>query len=281
MKNIIFFWLLLVFSNFITAQNTEEKFLLTTNTNNYGVSSLQLLDPYLSPLVYNGLGIRYDHEVSRYLSINNNSLSRKQNLSYVGGLALNPSGSASMMYAAFNYDFAIFHHFTSINGLKLMAGGSWDVDFGYKMISRNINNPVNIDLATNLNFSGVAKYDIRLFKRNLGLQLTVQSPMIGCMFVPRGGASYYEMFDLHNLDNTLHFSTLHNKQGINGTISCIIPLKTITLNLGVKYQGLKYAANDMVFKRNEFSFLIGTRFDVIKFSGRNKKAPSNFISINQ
>jgi len=255
--------------------------LLTTNVDKLSISSQNLLDPYLSPLVYSGLGLGYDHSESRYFSTANNSLSIKRNLSFVGGLFLNPTKSASMMYGAVNFDYGLFHHFPSFNGFKIMVGGSWDVDFGYKMIARNINNPVNIDLATNFNISGVAKYDIRLFKRIVGLHLGAQTPLLGCMFVPRGGASYYEMFDLWNLDNTIHFSSLHNKQGVRADISCTVPFKTFTLNWGVKYKGLKYTANEMVFKRNSVSLFIGTRFDIIKFAGSNKKAPRNFISITQ
>lgn len=271
----------LILCDFVGAQAIEQKYLLSTNTNNYALSNLDLLDPYLSPLVYNGLGLSYNHEDNRFLSIQNNSLSVYYKFDLVGGFTLNPTNTASMMYAGINSEYGMFQHFQPINGLRLMAGGSWDVDFGWKMIARNINNPVNIDLATNFNLSGRAKYDVQLFKRVFGLQLSVQTPMIGCMFVPREGASYYEMFDLWNLDNTLHFSSLHNKRGIKGDISCTVPFRRFTLYVGVKYNELKYTANDMVFKRNELSLLIGSRFDMIKFSGKNNKAPNNFISTNK
>jgi len=281
MKKNIFPFLFLLFSNLMTAQQADENFLLTTQSNRVGVSTLKLLDPYLSPLVYSGMAIRFDEEKSRFLSVSTNSLSIQQHFNLIGGMSLNPAKTSSMLYAASYYDFGIYHHFPSVYGVRLMAGGSWDVDFGYKMIARNINNPVNIDLATNFNFSGIAKYDIRLFKRVVGLQLRAQAPVLGCMFVPRGGASYYEMFDLWNLDNAIHFSSLHNKQGISGDIFCVVPFKNFTLNFGVKYNGLAYKANDMVFKRNEFSFVMGSQFDVIKFSGRNKIAPRNFINVNK
>ncbi|MEI7502308.1 MAG: DUF3316 domain-containing protein [Paludibacter sp.] len=282
MKKNFFFVLLLILSIFINAQSVDEKkYLLSTNTTTFGISTLDLIDPYLSPLVYNGLGIRYDHESIRFLSTANKKFSLQNNLKFVGGIALNPTSTASMTYAGMNYQLGTNYHFQPIKGLRLIAGGFWDFDLGTKMISRNINNPVNVDLATNLNLSGVANYNVPFCKRVFGLQLAVQTPLMGCMFVPLAGASYYEMFDLGNLSNTTHFSSLHNKRGLSGTFSVDVPFKTHTLHVGMRYQGLKYTANEMVFERNELSLLIGTRFDAVTFAGRNNKAPNNFISTNE
>ena len=279
MSKNIFLIIILHISFNIAAQSTDEKkFLLTTNTNTFGISTLSLLDPYLSPLVYNGLGIRYDHEAIRFLSPENMLFSLQNNLTFVGGIAFNPSYTASMTYAGMNYQLGTNYHFRPINGLRLRVGGFWDFDLGSKMIARNINNPVNIDLATNLNLLGVVNYNLPFCKRILGLQLSVQTPLLGYMFVPLAGASYYEMFDLWNLSNTTHFSSLYNKRAINTTFSVDVPFKTHTLHLGMRYEGLKYKANDMVFERNELSLLIGTQFDVITFAGRKNKPPKNFIS---
>lgn len=281
MKRNISLWLLLLLSIYINAQTVDKKkYLLTTKTNTIGISTLSLIDPYLSPLFYSGLGIRYDHKASRFLSLENTRFSTQNKINFVGGLTINPTNTASMTYVGINLDKGLYYHFQQAKGLKLVAGGSWDIDFGYKMVARNINNPVNINLATNLNLSGAAKYDIQMPKRKLKLELAFQSPLLGCMFVPKSGASYYEMFDLWNLSGTTHFSSLHNKRGIQSTFSVDVPFNRTTLHLGVRYETIKYIANEMVFKRNEFSLLIGSKFDVATFAGRKKTAPSNFISTN-
>jgi hypothetical protein len=41
---------------------------------------------------------------------------------------------------------------------------------------------------------------------------------------------------------------------------------------------LKYSANEMVFKHDEFTLVIGKTFDVASFAGRKNIAPQNFIS---
>jgi len=41
---------------------------------------------------------------------------------------------------------------------------------------------------------------------------------------------------------------------------------------------LKYAANNMVFRRNITSFQVGATYDLVLFGGRKHPAPAGFIS---
>ena len=206
-------------------------------------------------------------------------MQRSENL--VVGIALNPSNSASMIYTGLNYSCGLHYHFRPIKNLQLLTGGLLDFDCGFKYLERNVNNPINVDLSTNINLSGFAMYNIYFMRRNMSFQMSVQSPILGCMFVPMGGASYYELFELGNLSGTTHFSSLHNKQGIHGTLTVDIPFNKCVWRFGFGYKGLKYAANEMVFNRNEMSLLIGKTFDIAVFAGKKNKAPSNFISTNE
>jgi len=282
MKKNIFLSILFLISSFLYAQtDTGQKYLLTTKTNTLGMTMLNLIDPYLSPLPYSGIGFIYNHESSRFLSLQNTNVSMQSKTNVVAGLALNPAFTASMTYLGLNYGWGRQYHFRPLKDLQVRAGGLWDIDFGFKSVLRNVNNPVNIDIATNLNLTGVAIYDIATRNKLLKLRLDLSTPVLGCMFVPRGGASYYELFELGNLAGTTHFSSLHNKRGIHGILSVDIPFNHSVWRYGISYQGLKYSANEMVFKRNEISIIVGTTFDVITFAGRKNRAPANFISTDE
>lgn len=282
MKNILFGIGIWFFALNVFAQDTEEKkYLLTNNANSIGISTLSINDPYLSPLTYSGVGVRYNHENRRFLSTDNLNLSEQNKLSFLGGMTMNPAFTTSMTYLGLSYSWGMHYHFRPMNGLLLLAGGNCELDLAVKNIARNVNNPANVDLATNLNLSGVARYDIPTRKRTMQLQLAVQSPLFGCMFVPRGGASYYEMFELWNLSDAVHFSSLHNKRGIETNLMLQIPFNLSTLRFGLGYNGLKYSANEMVFRRNEISLLIGSTFDVATFEGKKNRAPKNFMSTNE
>lgn len=280
-KNLLFF--LLCFISFsISAQNNEEqKYLLTSNTNLFRLSSIHLKDPYLSPLEYTGIGLGYNNQKRRYLSKNNTNISMQSAENLLVGSALNPAGSATMIYLGMNYSWGLHYHYKQFNRLKILIGGLYDIDLGFKFKTHNVNNYLNVDLATNLNLSGVAMYDIIFFQRVLRFQLAVQSPVIGYMFVPKAGASYYEMLQLGNLSGTTHFSSLYNKRGIQGTFSIDIPFRQSIWRIGLSYHGLKYSANEMVFIRDEMSLMIGTTLDIATFAGRKNNAPKNFISTNE
>jgi hypothetical protein len=282
MKKFVWVLLAISLSSVMSAQSfDDQKYLLTTKTNTFGISSLRFLDPYLSPLIYSGSGIDFNHESRRFLSLSNTNISIQSKYYLVTGVADNPAHTASMFYFGANYSWGMHYHFRPAKGIQLLAGASWDLDFGFKDVMRNINNPVNLDLATNLNLSGLARYDIPLRRTTLRLQLAVETPVLGWMFVPVAGASYYEMFELGNHSNLSHFSSVFNKRGINPKFTVDIPFSHSVWRFGLSYHELKYKANDLVFKRSGLSLLAGTTFDVISFAGRKKRAPQNFISTDE
>ena len=281
MKKILIFTLTIFIYSLVAAQNADEKkYLLTNKTNTFGISTLGFLDPYLSPLTYNGLGVNYNYQTSRFLSLKNTNISIQTRFNMETGIALNPQITSDMLYIGANYGWGLQYHFAPVHGFRFLAGGLWDLDFGLKDVERNINNPVNLDMSTNLNLTGLAKYDISLRHKTLKLQLTLQTPILGYMFVPKAGASYFEMFELGNLTDAFHFSSLYNKRGLNSVFTIDVPFNRTVWRVGIKAFDMRYEANNMVFNRTEFSFLIGTTFDTFNFSGRRNKAPANFISPN-
>ena len=265
----------------LSAQNNvEPKYLLTTKSCSLGFSMLSFIDPYLSPVVYSGSGLTYVSDSRRYFSKNNDLYSSQSRFRILGGSMLNPTSTSEMIYLGINYGWGANYHFRLNDNLRILTGGLLDVDVAFKDISRNINNPVNLDLATNLNFTGLLLYDIHLKKRTLQLQVAIQTPIAGYMFVPFGGASYYDMFELGSLTDAFHFSSAYNKRGLDQTYTVNVPFNSITWRLGVRLHNLKYKANELVFKQSGVSFIVGASFDVITFGGRKRTAPANFISTN-
>lgn len=123
-----------------------------------------LLDNYLSPLTYDGIGFRYDYSSRKYLSPNNLKLSRENQFNINIAVTENPAKTSNISYLGMDYSWGLHYHFRPAKNVQLLAGGLWDIEFGLKANSRNQNNPMNIDLATNLNFSGMAIYDTRILK---------------------------------------------------------------------------------------------------------------------
>lgn len=279
MKKLSLFVLMLILTFNVSAQNdADQKYVLTSSSNQFGITSLNILDPYLSPLVYSGVGIKFEHAERRFFSPENTKLSMEGKIKALAGMTFNSNNTASMSYLGANYGWGMHYHFQVLDNFQVLAGGTADAIFGFKSNARNVNNPINLDMATNLNLSGIARYDFKTRRRTLRLSYALEIPVLGCMYVPYGGASYYEMFGLGNLSDAFHFSSLHNKLGSSGSLMLDVPFKHSTWRFGINTSKLKYQANNLVFKQNEYSLMIGCKYDLHIFSGTKTPAPSNFIS---
>lgn len=277
-KTISLFILSLFFVFSFSQQTTDKKYSLIAGTENASVSLLSFVDPYLSPLTYSGFGVGYEHIERKYFNPENKNYSMQGKLNALMGIALNPAYSAAMTYIGGAYSWGAFYHYRDLKDLLILAGTTADTQFGFKSNMRNVNNPINVDAAINLNVAAIIRYDFQLKRRKMRLNYELESPIMGCMFVPLAGASYYEMFELWNLDDAVHFSSLHNKLGLKSAISVDYFMKRSTLNFGFSNQKLLYEANNMVFKQNVFSFTIGYKYDFYLFKGKENSAPTNFIS---
>ena len=278
MKLITSIGLLLCSVSLFSQNNDISKYRLINTSDRLGISRVELLDPYLSPLEYSGIGINYEHTGQKFFSTENTNLSMEGKIKASAAYSTNPQQTAAMMYMGAAYSWGMFYHFRPASRLQLLAGGTADIGIGYKYLPRNVNNPVNVDLATNLNIAGKVRYDIPFHRWPVRLNYEIEIPVLGYMFVPQMGASYYEMFELGSFSNAFHLSSLHNKLASYKKLIFDFPFKHSTFRLGVDMAKLKYKANDMVFTQNSFSLQIGLKYDLYIFSGRKKLSPDNFIS---
>lgn len=288
MKRYYVFIMLVVFSISAEAQQvkehldvqqvTGEKYLLKHVVNDFGISMVEMHDPYLSDLKYIGTGMRLDTYINRFFTPDNLNLSYIMKLSLLTAVMSNPRRTSAMTYAGINFAWGTLYHYRWSDALHFLGGGDLSIDFASRANLRNQNNPASMDLATNLNAKLGVKYFIPTKKRVMQLQAMMEFPVAGIMFVPSPGLSFYQMFDLGEFSDTFHFSSFHNRQSFSSLISIIIPWKKTTTRVGIRSENLKYKAHNHVYIRKEYSLIIGTSFDMFKFSGRKVKVPDAFIS---
>jgi len=275
---------------FLILLNSTLLFSQTENTPKYklksayevlGISTVNILDPYLSPINYTGAGFNYEHATQQLFSSENTRLSMESKLDAMTAYSNNPENTAAMIYAGIDYSWGMYYRFKPVTGLQVLTGADMALDFGFKYLSRNVNNPINIDLWSDLNLKAKLNYLLPLRRCPIRINYELEIPFVGCMFVPQAGASYYEMFGQGNLSDTFHFSSLHNKSGQRSKLSLDFPFRHSTWQIGFNVSGLKYKANDLVFKQNRFTFQLGWKYDFFVFSGRKNTAPDNFIGIDK
>ncbi|MEA4935712.1 MAG: hypothetical protein VB102_03615 [Paludibacter sp.] len=273
--------ILLLFSGFqyTDAQTKQRELYALTNVYHHaGFVALKITDPYLSVLEYSGVGFQYESTASRFFNPANPVLASSARISGLAAMTVNPRSTASVTWLGANVSWGVQYYYRNFEDVLLLGGANVDVDFAYKMNSRNVNNPINIDLATNLNLTLGGRYYIHTKNRILQLNAGVEFPVMGCMFVPYPGFSYYEMYSTKMYMDAVHFSSLHNKQGLKQFFSIDIPFRYSTWSFGVGKNDLKYTADSQVYSYSDFTFVIGISYDMIGFSGRKANVPDFFIS---
>jgi hypothetical protein len=263
----------------VNAQVDGRNLMALTNVYHHvGIEAIEIVDPYLSVMNYSGVGIRYEYLFGRFFNPENTKLSSNGRLSGIAATTMNPRSTASVSFMGVNAAWGMQYYYRKFEDLLILGGANVDIDFAYKMNSRNVNNPVNIDLATNLNLTIGGRYFIYTKKRTIQLNAGLEFPVMGCMFVPYPGLSYYEMYSTKSYKEAIHFSSLHNKQGAKLYFTFEIPFNYSTWSFGVRKQDLKYKADNQIYSYSAYAFLIGISYDLIRFSGRKVSVPELFIS---
>jgi len=252
---------------------------LSTATHRVGLSWVQINDPYLSSLQYAGMGLRLELLEQRYLRAGDDRFSMLNRLSGLAAVTMNPASTAQMETVAGAYAFGLRYHYRGIEQLVLLAGANIEADFGVRVNSRNVNNPVNLDIAANLNATLGARYLLPTRRRTLQFDAHTELPFAGVMFVPYPGLSYYELYLSKQLSEAVFFSSFHNRQGAKWSLSVDVPLRRSTLHAAWRYHHTKYQGSGPVFRFDEHSILLGITYDLFRSAGRTRQFPSNYIRV--
>ncbi len=257
-----------------SAQATVSDSTLLNNIWAFGIGEIELYDSYLSPAIYSGLNYTWDATHGAFYKTSNNRVSWQNRNSFCYSTAYNPAYSAAYNYVSGSIGYASYYHFRPVTKLVIMTGGLLNAEGGVKYNSRNVNNIASGDINLTLYASVITRYNLKINKFHMGMQYELLTPIIGVMFVPEFGHSYYEMYENlpNGLDQIIHFSSFHNKQGIKGNLALDFILSGITLRVGMAHNYQYWHANNLYFSQNQINFNIGTVVDLQLFGG--KKAQS-------
>lgn len=209
------------------------------------------LDTYLSNEKYRGTQLEFISSVLRPSAKHPITYS----LTHEGAIADTHNRADNASEIAGHYDFAygIMRHWcimgdesstsnslsltsTKERSLHLYAGGFGETFLGFCYNTRtNANNPAQGYAALNIGPQVMAKYHFPLFKRYLTLTYEARIPLLGIMFSPNYGQSYYELFCEGNYDHNVLFSSIVTFQ-LRHQLSLDIPIRQNTA-LRIGYMG--------------------------------------------
>ena len=123
-----------------------------------------------------------------------------------------------------SYNWSGYHSFGIGKRLKLLAGAQIQLEGGALYNLSNSNNPVSVKLRTALAASGMAIYHFPVFGNDWVARYQLDIPLVGVMFTPEFGQSYYEM-SLGHLGKIASLTHPLNNPSWRHMLSLDIPLQ--------------------------------------------------------
>lgn len=185
----------------------------TARTLLFGVGRTNQFDTYLSPMEYTGLQVSFLIGSERMTRMAKHHISFQSTFFGAYTSTENPAGTADYIGGRLAYDAGWHYNYSPLSNLNLKGGLLVGTDLGFLYNSRNGNNPAQGRFSIDLSLSAGADYSFSL--RRLPMQVHYQAdlPMIGLMFSPEFGESYYEI----------------SQQGVGHDIICAHPGNALSL----------------------------------------------------
>ena len=174
----------------------------STSANIIGVGSSRILDTYINQEKYSGIGFTYLYIKERARSERrwNSIIEHEIDLSSTK----DRSKDNQMIEGNYYLYWGLYRHWQLFGDrLLLQAGGLANANLGFLYDTTTSNNPAQGRLSLNIMPSAVATYRFPLFGQQFAMRYELNVPLVGVMFSPNYGQSYYEIFNRGNYDHNI------------------------------------------------------------------------------
>lgn len=195
-----------------------------TRATMYGVGVTNVFDTYLSPQEYKGIDFRISHESIRMTKLFDGNVSAQNFFQADIGYSHNRADNNNTFSGLVNWTYGLHYQFRLTDNFKLLAGGLFDVNGGFVYNLRNTNNPASARAYVNFDASGMAIWHVKIKRYPMVLRYQANLPVLGLMFSPHYGQSYYEIFSLGNSSGVVQFTSLHNQPSLRQMFSIDFPM---------------------------------------------------------
>ncbi len=236
----------------------------------YGAGFTNILDTYLSPAEYTGPELRLMRESMRMTQWMNGNVSRQTLFQANLSLTENRAGTGTTMAGMVNWNYALHYQFRLSENLKVLAGPMLDLNGGFVYNMRNSNNPAQAKAYANLAASGMVIYRFRIGNYPLVARYQANLPLMGIMFSPEYGQSYYEIFSLKHGGKNVLFTSLHNQPSLRQLLTIDFPISTVNMRFGYMCDIQQAKVNHLKSHWWSHAFMLGFVKNFYVFKGKNQ-----------
>lgn len=249
---------------------------LTVRCVQYGIGHSNILDTYLSTQEYKGIDFRTSRETMRMTNIGKGNVSVQNFLQADFSFGKNRVDNNNTLAGMVNWNYGLHYQFKLSDNFKLLAGGLGDTNLGFIYNLRNSNNPASLRAYINLDASAMAIWHFHIKRTALVLRYQLNTPILGVMFSPEMGESYYEIFSLGHYSGTIKLTSLHSQPSLRQFLSLDIPIGQQQIRLS--YLGDLQQSHVNNIKTHSYShvFMIGFVKRLYKLSNKElQKLPAS------
>lgn len=238
-----------------------------------GIGYLNEYDTYLSPQEYTGLSLRYRNESYRNRSWQGGDkwVTNKVLQGYIG-YSDNQVRNSRAYSILITYHYGFLRRWRVNNRLQLLGGGGGIVNIGSLYNTRNGNNPAQLRFSFGALAQGMAIWNFNAFHYPFRLSYEVGIPLVGAIFMPHYGQSYYELYNYGEPMGQLKFSSPFNSPSILNLLSLDIPAwNHITLRVSYSVNIYQAKINYLRSHCYNHAFMVGVVWDSITLPSFSRK----------
>lgn len=242
----------------------------TTRATLYGAGFTNVFDTYLSPQEYRGVEFRVSRESMRMTRWMDGNLSLQTLFQANVGYTHNKVDNNKTFAGLANWNYGLHYNFRLTDNFRLLAGSVGDFNGGFVWNLRNGNNPASARAYVNLDASGMAIWDLRIKGRPITLRYQANLPLMGVMFSPHYGQSYYEIFSLGNAGGVVKFTSLHNQPSLRQMLTVDFPVGQVKMRLAYVCDIQQSNLNDIKTHTYSHVFMVGFVKELYRLRPKNR-----------
>ena len=174
-----------------------------TSSHMLGLGPSNVLDTYLTPEKVRGTGYTYlyirDNAPADTLRRWTTTIEHEVDFSKTK----DRSENSTNLEATYNLYWARYFNLQPINHLRLQVGAAANVCLGGIYDLTSSNNPGQVRAALNIMPSATVGYNFSICNQRFSARYELNLPLVGVMFSPNYGQSYYEIFSQGNYDHNI------------------------------------------------------------------------------